>query len=364
MRDEDGKPDPEWYAAARVARVSKSDASDDGEAYGLQGFHAEHLLFVIDEASGVPDPVFASVEGALATGNAKVLAIGNPNTPTGFFWRAFHREQRHWKRFTVAYTDSPHISNEWAQSMIDRYGRSHPWVQVRVFGEFPTSVEHGLVSLSWWEACSVRAHHERLISEVGGRRVLGVDVARYGTNRSVIAYATGPVVERLATFSKMSNVDLANEIARAIKTHEPELIVIDAGGPGGGVIDILRDRKIPNVISWNEGSAARDRANFENARAELAWRFREKLEAGEIGVPKDDNAEAQAVNIRYFVKPNGTIRLESKDDLGRRMDSPDEFDAIRYALVPYLVGPTTAAGAVAPLGRNGGSTIPDGLLYG
>jgi len=363
-----GETDPEWFAVARVSRITKTGTSEFGEAYGLQGFHAGDLLFVVDEASGVPDPVYAAIEGALATGHAKVLATGNPNVPSGWFWRAFHREQRDWRLHTVGYQDSPQVSKKWAESMIRRYGIDHPWVRVRVLGEFPLEAEKGLVGLWAWERASEPGLAERLLEQYGGRRALGVDVARYGKNRSVIAYATGPVVHRLKSFVKRNTMELVAEIRRAIREHEPEVIVIDAEGQGAGVVDRLRELHIPNVVAWYEGGAAIENSEFLNARAELAWRFKtaiEHVDGPKISIPRDDDAEAQAVNIRYHIQSNGKIKLESKDELAKRMadGSPDEFDGIRYALVPWLVGPTTSGGAAVPVGVSG-SKLPDRLLFG
>jgi phage terminase large subunit len=361
-----GESDPEWFAVARVSRVTKSGTSDAGEAYGLQGFHANDLLFIVDEASGVPDPVFAAIEGALATGRAKLLAIGNPNVPSGWFWKAFHREQAEWSLHTVSYKDSPQVSKKWARSMIRRYGPDHPWVRVRVMGEFPAQSEKGLVGLWAWERASAPSHHDELLAAVGGRRVLGVDVARYGTNRSVIARATGPVVHQLTPYSKRNSTELAGEIRREIREFEPHLIVIDADGPGSGVVDRLREDRVPNIFEWHEGAGAMEPDEFLNIRAELAWRFKQAIEhidGPKIAIPANDDAEAQAVNIRYVIQPNGKIKLESKDDLAKRMDSPDEFDAIRYALVPFLVGPATRDGAAVQVG-SGRDGLPTGLLLG
>lgn len=359
---ETGKDDPKWFAAARVSRVSKVGHNEQGEAYGLQGFHADFVLFVIDEASGVPDPVYAAIEGALATGEAKILALGNPNVPFGWFWRAFHKEQEHWSLHTISYKDSPRVSNKWAQSMIDRYGIDHDWVRVRVLGEFPAQAEAGLVPLWAWERCSVPAQCARLLEEVGGRRTIGVDVARYGKNRSVIAYATGPVCHELESHGNCSRKQLVGHIKRAIKKHEPHFIIVDANGPGGDVVDDLMDDGIPNIIPWMEGGGALEPDEFLNARAELAWAFRLAAEREELGLPQDSDAEAQAVNVKYEIMETGKIKIESKEKMAKRMDSPDEFDAIRYSLVPYLVGTATAedgAVAVPPTNR-----VPSGLMMG
>jgi hypothetical protein len=349
MKQSDGTDEPEWYAAGRVSRVTKTGTSDQGEAYGLQGFHAPQLLFVVDEASGVPDPVFASIEGALATGQAKILAIGNPNVPAGWFWKAFHREQSEWSLHSVSYKDSPRVSKAWAESMIRRYGLKHPWVQVRVLGEFPTAAEHGLVGLWSWERATDPQTHERLSGI--GRRALGIDVARYGKNNSVIAFATGPVVHRLDSHPQTSITELEGLVKVAIDEHEPEFIVVDADGVGGGLVDNLRDAGIPNLISWHEGGGAKRNKKFLNARAELAWLFKEAIEDEALAVPASDDAEAQAVNIKYKIRRDGKIQLESKEELAKRMDSPDEFDAVRYSLVPYLLGAPTADGAIVPAAK-------------
>lgn len=363
---ETGQDDPEWFAVGRVSRVTKSAHNEQGEAYGLQGFHADFILFVVDEASGVPDPVYAAIEGALATGQAKLLALGNPNAPYGWFWRAFHREQNEWSLHTVSYKDSARVSRKWADSMIRRYGLDHPWVKVRVLGEFPSQSERGLIPLWAWERCTDPGHCAELLEAVGGKRVLGVDVARYGNNRSVIARATGPVVHQIDAFNKASRKDLVGQIAVAIREFEPQLIVVDADGVGGDVVDDLTDPVskgglgLRNVVAWHEGAGATEADEYLNARAELAWKFKNAAEAEELGLPQDDDAEAQAVNVRYEILPNGKIKIERKEEMAKRMDSPDEFDAIRYSLVPYLVGALTAEGGavvVRPSNR-----IPRGFM--
>lgn len=92
----------EHYAVARTARKEKPEA--------LQGFHSRNLLFVIDEAAGVPDEVFALMRGALTTHQARVVMAGNPTLVSGYFYEAFHRNAHLWNRFTFSGEDSPLVT--------------------------------------------------------------------------------------------------------------------------------------------------------------------------------------------------------------------------------------------------------------
>ena len=79
-----------------VARTSRKENPE-----ALQGFHSENMLFLVEEASGVPDVVFQAAEGALSTEGAKTVMCGNPTRSDGFFYESFHSMRHMWKNITV-----------------------------------------------------------------------------------------------------------------------------------------------------------------------------------------------------------------------------------------------------------------------
>jgi hypothetical protein len=104
----------------------------------LQGFHAEHLLFLIDEASGIPDIVFEVGMGALSTPGAKVLMAGNPTRTSGFFYDTHHSQRNRWHTMDVSCLDVPRAQGH-IEDIRAKYGEGSNTWRVRVLGEFPTS---------------------------------------------------------------------------------------------------------------------------------------------------------------------------------------------------------------------------------
>ena len=117
----------EWFAVGRTA--STADA--------LQGFHAEHLLYIIDEAPGVSDKIFEPVLGSLSTPNAKLLMCGNPSQLSGFFYDSHHKNRANYQTFHIDGRSSSRVSPEFVQAIIQMYGEDSDVFRVRVAGEFP-----------------------------------------------------------------------------------------------------------------------------------------------------------------------------------------------------------------------------------
>jgi hypothetical protein len=305
------------------------------------------VLILVDESSGVVDPVYAALEGSLGVGFAILIAVGNPNVPRGWFFDSFHKHRKHWGTLTVSYKDITRDRErveQWATGMIERYGEKHPWVQIKVFGQFPELSERGLIALSWLEEAGYPDRAKELKS-TDGPRVVGVDVARFGSSRSVIGYAIGASLTRIDKHHGLSVPQLAGLVVRACHEHSADVCVIDGDGIGGGVCDLVRKKAI-RVIEWHGNGSARDKKKYLNARSELHWLFREQLEIGNLAVIDDDDVQAQATGIEYNVNEDGLIVVEKKEQIIAKLGfSPDEFDAVLYTMAPYLLGSAVAPGS-------------------
>jgi phage terminase large subunit len=311
--------DPE--AAFAVRRTASKDNPE-----ALQGFHAEHLLFLIDEASGIPDVVFEVGMGALSTTGAKVLMAGNPTRTSGFFYDTHHSLRNRWHTMHVSCLDVPR-----AQGHIDdiraKYGdNSNAW-RVRVLGEFPTADDETVIPLEL-----VMSAVGRDVSALSYYPVWGVDIARFGDDRTALAKRQANHL--LEPIKHWSGIDLMATVGRIKAEYEethydmrPREILIDAIGLGAGVYDRCKELGLP-VRSINVGEAASARENCQRLRDELWFKGREWFQDRSCSIPQDDALIAELTSPIYGFTSTGKMVVESKADMKKRgMRSPDLADA-------------------------------------
>jgi hypothetical protein len=158
-------------------------------------------------------------------------------------------------------------------------------------------------------------------------KVLGVDVARYGNDKSVIFPRQGLAAFKPRVVQGMSTMDLAGLVAEAIERFEPDATFVDAGGVGGGVIDRLLQLRF-QVMGIDFGGKPSDN-RFENRRAEMWWRMADWVKDGAV-LPEGERLIAELTAPQYTYKnARGRLQLESKDDMRKRgLPSPDIADAL------------------------------------
>ena len=135
-----GHPE-EWFAVPRTATNPEA----------LQGFHSEHVLYIIDEASGVSDKVFEPVLGAMTGEDAKLLMMGNPTRLSGFFYDSHHKSRGEYSAIHIDGRDSAHVSKQFVEKIIKMFGEDSDVFRVRVAGEFPKSTPDSLIAMEWCE---------------------------------------------------------------------------------------------------------------------------------------------------------------------------------------------------------------------
>lgn len=323
----------ESFAVARTARPENPEA--------LQGFHCEHMLFVIDEASGVDQRIFEVAEGALSEEGAKVLMLGNPTRTSGYFYDAFHRMRKRWYCLRVSAEDSPRVSDEYEEDMRLKYGDRSNVYRVRVLGEFPTADDNAVIPLEHLEAAVGRQ-----ISHFGDY-AWGLDVARFGDDRTALAKTTAnALIEPVQWWQGKDTMQTVGIVVREYdKTpvaERPTAIYVDVIGIGSGVVDRLLEHDLP-VVGVNVAESASVSEQFMRLRDELWWETREWFAAGDVTL--DDNKHEHSTEFGnvatiddvigelalpgYKMTSAGRLQVESKDDMKKRgVRSPDLADAI------------------------------------
>jgi hypothetical protein len=308
------------FISARTSRAENPEA--------LQGVHSENVLLIADEASGVPEQVFEAAGGSMSGHNATTLLLGNPTRTSGYFFECFHRDINNWLTFQVSSLTSSRVSADYIQSMKDKYGEDSNAYRVRVLGEFPRTDEDTMIAFEL-----VQTAMDRDITPApGAPTTWGVDVARFGSDRSALAKRHGQVISEVRTWR---NLDLM-QLTGAIKaewdgtppSQRPQDIFVDVIGLGAGVVDRLRELKLP-AQGINVSETPSMGASYANLRAELWGKTKGWLETRGCKLPKDEELLAELTSVRYTFTSSGKLQLEAKSDMKKRgLASPDLADAI------------------------------------
>lgn len=321
----------------------------DTDTDGFQGIHRRYVLAILDEACGVPDAIWTGVEAITTNADCRILAIGNPTDPATEFGKVC-KPGSGWDVIGISAFDTPNFTDErvpatlrpllldpeWVEDKKRRYGEDSPWYKARVLGEFPEVGDDTLISPKLIEEAQARS------LDVTGAKRLSVDVARFGSDETIVMRAEGPVARIVGSYAKQATTETTGRvIAHARDLLGLEDIRVDGVGVGGGVVDQLAEQGWP-VIDMQAGGAPYDRTRFVNARAEWFWGLRELFQAGDIDIdPDDDDLANQLGSIKYKYTSRGQVQIESKDDMKKRgLSSPDRADALMllYGFVDPMVG--------------------------
>lgn len=314
------------------------------------------MLFIVDEASGVADPIMEAILGTLTGDNNKLLLCGNPTKTSGTFYDAFHKDRAIYKCHTVSSADSPRTNKESIESLIRKYGRESNVVLVRVFGEFPKQEDDVFIPLSLLEQCGSKLFELPETSSLP-HIILGVDVARFGDDETVIyrnAKGKLKMVGNHRGQDLMATVGYIVKAYRKIMQEFPDYtgkvyVNIDDTGLGGGVTDRLkevrREEKLYRLAVVPVNAAEKIETDtkagevaatyFNNITTHMWASLRELLEEKQIEIEDDSETFAQLSSRKYTMASNGKLQLETKEEMKKRnLVSPDRGDAA--ALSVYL----------------------------
>lgn len=370
---------PEWWIGDELVGVGRkpADLSDPEEAAtSLQGIHAEQLLCVLDESAGLAPWVWDAVDSLASNAGARVVALGNPTIRDSRFFEV-SQPGSGWHRIKISAFDSPNltgeavpesvarnlVSREWVEERRRRWGEGSMLYRARVLAEFPEADAEALIEPGWVEAAEERS------LRAAGPRTLGCDVARSGSDESVIYEVRGGQARLRHRAQGQVTTETGGHLARLLlEGDSDDRGVVDVIGVGAGVYDRARELGLP-VIAFNSSERADRPDRFANRRAEAYWALREELKAGRLDLdPTDEDLAGQLLAIRWKVNSRGQIAIESKDEMrARGVSSPDRADALAMAVGgkrrsqrSLIVPPSAAGGMDTALDRAGiGLSIGD-----
>lgn len=348
---------PKWYAWGFTAPEWDPDR--------FQGFHAPHVLTVVDEAAGVSDPIFKAVKTTLTGENTYLLMIGNPTDDTGTFGHSFDRHSVN--RHTVSAFDTPNFTHfgitlddirentweqkiagrplpfptlttpRWARDRWEEWGEGSPDWDARVMARFPQSLEGGLWP-RWWSKKSTDLWAE--LQGLGGPKwtgapILAVDVAGMGRDSTVFSLARDQGVQWMKDQTKLRTPEIVRQAKHHAAQRHATQIRVDATGMGQGVYDQLAedlaDHQNIKVIEMKGGRRPADPQRYKNQRTEWHMVVRDKGDPdgdGPLALPPIDQLHKDLKSIRWFIDDRSVRYLEPKKArLRRGLKSPDFSDA-------------------------------------
>ena len=357
-----------WFAVAKTATKPEN----------IQGFHEDNMLFIVDEASGVADPIMEVITGTLAGDNNKLLLMGNPTKTSGTFYESHTVDRALYRCHTVNAEDSKRTNKENIAAMKRKYGADSNVVRVRVHGEFPEQEDDVFISISWLEQ-SVKTEMSvdtakalgRYRTESGALQPkdtngiqkieIGCDVARFGDDKTCIGFRVNEVVKifkkyngKDTTWTASNIAILYNELRNRFNFKEQIAVKVDDGGVGGGVVDQLKALKRSRPAEFENmviipvlfGQPIKNHKYYADTTTYMMGVVRDLIapydEDGnphtpEIILPDDSDLIGQLSCRKYDFDKNAKQRVESKQDMkDRGLPSPDEADCILLVCLPVI----------------------------
>jgi phage terminase large subunit len=345
--------DVDWYAWGFTAPPRDTNK--------IQGFHEKDILVIIDEASGVTPEIYQSLEAVLSSQNARKLEIGNPTDPFSDFAKSFKTPSV--KKLAYSCYDTPNFTtfgiNE--KDMLDgswqaKIGRAElPWPKLttphwvadridagwvpgtalydaRIKGNFPSESPDSLIPLSWIERSSGYASDSKYPVE------LGVDVAREGTDQTVIVLRVGDHVQTLHEVRGADIMETTGQCVNLRRQYKATAIKVDVCGVGGGVFDRLKEMGEPAQAA-NAGWASLKPNTYVNARSEWLWELRQRFASNRIKAAPDlcEKLAQQLTEVKWKLASGGQVKIEPKEETKKRIKrSPDHADAVAIVFAEGL----------------------------
>ncbi|AIY40169.1 terminase B protein [Collimonas arenae] len=337
-------------------RIDMSPWSErNTEAFAGLHNSGKRVLMVFDEGSAIPDVIWEVAEGALTDANTQIIwcAFGNPTRNSGRFRECFGRFKHRWITRQIDSRTARKANKAQLDQWVKDYGEDSDFVRVRVRGVFPRAGSTQFIGSDIVQAAAKREAHAGIYDAL----VLGVDPARFGDDESVIYIRKGRdgSTHVPLKFRGLDTMQLAARVAEQYEFYRADAIFVDEGGLGGGVVDRLRQMRIP-CIGVNNGSTpdrstpGQEQVVYNNKAAEMWGVMREWLKTGGSIPPDDIDLHAQLEGREYgYVMRDGrdAIILEKKSDMKKRgLSSPDIADALALTFA-YPVQPNANAGRAA-----------------
>lgn len=289
---------------------------------------------ILDEYAQIKKELWDEViRPSMADRKGWAVFIGTPQGQNQFY-EAYLKALREISWYACLYTVddsgvlSPDEVDEMKKDMTDMA------IRQELYCDFSASASDIVLPIDLVSASAARDLQEQ---DVRGQPVIiGVDVARYGDDATVITARQGLWCKGQKVYRGLDTMQAADRVIVAIKTHKPAAVFIDVGAMGAGVIDRLRQLRY-QVTEVNFANKASDE-RYANKRAEMYFKVREWMDSGGA-IPNEPTLKGELSVVEYKFTQTGKIILETKEKIKEKIGkSPDLADslALTFAMPVYI----------------------------
>jgi len=339
--------------------------SDQDIVSSFQGTRKRNTFVFLDEAGGLPQEMFTAAEAVATGAGSRILAIGNPDRRGTEFHRIFTDPQlsQDWSVHTISAFDLPTFTGEsvypdegqqatflngltsveWVEHKKRAWGEDSARYKSKVLGDFPDEADNTFFT----QVTIDKGFDTAIVEDEALRPVLGLDVARFGSDENVLYVNRGGRVRLVEKWSKLDLIETARRVHAHAQRFAARVVNVDVNGVGGGVVDsLVRLNEFGDAVydvgAINGSHSSPDPARWTNARAWHYDSFRELLADGRLDLDYDDTAlRDEMISQTYKFSQRGSITMTSKDDMKRSgLGSPDSLDAAILSTISHeVVGP-------------------------
>ena len=349
-------PTIDGYALkGRMFKTSRYEVSDDSYAEGfatndefnIQGFHSPHLLVIVTEAHAVED---AQINALLRLQPERILMTGNPFSTSGIFYESHHTNVDAWNTIQIAAEDTPNLQGDGVvipgmvtEQVVEEakrdWGEDSPMFQASIKGEFPEGLDIGVVDMQSLKEAMARE------TKPHGEIILGVDVARYGIDKTVVTRRQGQHARTIWETQGKATTEIVGWLSEYATIEPVDFIVVDDTGVGGGVTDQLTEMDTgAEIVPFIAGAKAMDEERYANATTEAWFAMRrwfkgDRDQSSEADID-DSELVGQLVGRQFTWQSDRRLILESKTKMAAKgRKSPDKADSLSMtfasAVSPY-----------------------------
>lgn len=356
-----------WVIDGKEVGIGRRPA--DHQPHSFQGIHRKYVLMLIDEACGVPKWLWDAGISITTSEHCRILAIGNPDDPNSEFKFKFDPRSA-WHNIKISIWDSPNfsgedVSKEAQENLSDKsyvevaeqdWGIGTAIWQSKIEGNFPEEDENAVIPVSWVQDAYARYEMFEEIDDITKpaalkqAKILSVDVAYTGRDKTVIAHYQPPRFTKFEEFNPKNQKELYKLITERANRQIDKIVIDVGGGYGSGVFEMLRDAGY-NVVAFSGGNKTTKldktrKFSFTRIRSAAFWKVREQLSPSNepiLAFPPAHsdafkNKEAGEKLLSDLTTPKYEIQLdriqvETKDSIRKRLRrSTDYGDTVMMAL--------------------------------
>ena len=323
----------EWYMVPRTIPKDSSDKLGDV----ISGFHAPHLLFLIDEASGVPDAVFSGMEGSMIQKNCFCALTGNPTRPVGYFFDSHNKNKARWAQRTFSSLNSRFVESDYVDRMREIHGEDSDWFRVKVLGEFPQGSFQAIATIDTLNELFTR-HKDFPLEEAAkmGTLVAGLDPAGGRGDYSILTFRRGFYIYPPIRIKALDTVPLMNQVHKLMLKWGAKELYIDYLGLGIPIYDIMRRKSGYRTYKMIANARANDSDGYGNLRAELYSQIRDNID--DFILPFHERYVQELPEITINPHPTTEkMMVIKKADLKPRLGfSPDYSDSLMTSTLRHF----------------------------